>query len=325
MEEFYYKHNTLYCEQLTVSQIGKQFGTPLYIYSKNSVISHCRHIEKSFGAVNHLTTYAVKANANRSILSIIAREGIGADIGSGGELALAIKAGFAPSLITYSGVGKRRDEIESALQHGIHAFNVESEEEVRVISALADRMGKNARILLRVNLDIEADTHPYITTGRRFNKFGVEYTRAAEVLKMARTLPGITVAGIHMHIGSQIIQTETFVKAAREVTKLTNELKGSGITIGELNFGGGFGVTYRDFIRHPALNLESEPSESHVTVSSFIEAIVPELAKSGCKILIQPGRSIIAHAGILLTEILYMKSNGGKMFIIVDEIGRAHV
>ena len=318
MEEFYYQGNTLYCEKLPVEQIGKQFGTPLYIYSRNSIVSHCRYIEKSFGTVNHLTTYAVKANANRAILSTIAQEGIGADIGSGGELQLALESGFPPSLITYSGVGKRRDEIELALKHDIHSFNIESEDEIRVINDIACRLGKKARILMRVNLDIEAETHPYITTGRYYNKFGIEAGKTAGVLAAARLLPGIIVSGIHMHIGSQIIQTETFVKAANEVSKLAGELKRSGIPIEELNFGGGFGVTYRGFIRHPNLTVEQENSESHVTVSTFIEAIVPILASTGCRIIIQPGRSIIAHAGILLTEILYIKNNGGKTFVIVD-------
>ena len=318
MEEFYYKDNTLWCENLPVSQIGKDFGTPLYIYSKNSIASHCRYIENSFGDVDHLTTYAVKANANRTILSLIAHEGIGADIGSAGELGLALSAGFPPSLITYSGVGKRRDEIEMALKHDILAFNVESEDEIRAISEIAVAMGKTARILLRVNLDIEANTHPYITTGRKHNKFGIEYTRTVEVLNMAQSLKGIRVSGIHMHIGSQIIQTETFIKAAQEVTKLVKDLKNAEIQIEQLNFGGGFGVTYRDFVQHPALKLEGEYSESHVTVSRFIEAIVPILRQTRCKILIQPGRSIIAHAGILLTEILYIKHKSGKTFAIVD-------
>jgi diaminopimelate decarboxylase len=318
MEEFYYKENTLWCENLPVAQLGEEFGTPLYVYSKNSVISHCRYIENSFGDVDHLTTYAVKANANKSILTLIAREGIGADIGSGGELALALKAGFDPSLITYSGVGKRPDEIEMALNSGIFAFNVESEEEIRALSDIASETGKVARILLRINFDIEANTHPYITTGRKYNKFGIDYARAGEVIDMALSLRGIRVAGIHMHIGSQIIQTETFVKAANEVTRLVKELKSSDVAIELLNFGGGFGVTYRDFVQHPALKIEGEYSESHVTVAKFIEAILPILRQTRCKILIQPGRSIVAHAGILLTKILYIKHKSGKTFVIVD-------
>ncbi|MFI5252967.1 MAG: diaminopimelate decarboxylase [Bacteroidota bacterium] len=318
MEEFSYREHKLYCERLPVTKLGKDYGTPLYTYSKNSIISHCRNIEKSFGSVPHLTSYAVKANANREILAIIANEGIGADIGSAGELSLALAAGFPASLITYSGVGKRRDEIDMAIHHDILAFNVESEEEIRVISAIASQQNRTVNIFLRVNLDIETDTHPYITTGRKYNKFGIDSTRIGEIMKTACSIPSIKILGIHIHIGSQIIQRETFVKAAHEVSKLVHDLKGSGMPVDQLNFGGGFGVTYRDYVEHPALISDGEHSESHVTVSNFIGAIVPILQKTGCKILIQPGRSIMAHSGILLSEILYIKHNSGKTFIIID-------
>ena len=318
MKEYSYDKSTLMCEEISVKELARRFGTPLYVYSKQSIIDHCRYIEKSFGETNHLSCYAVKANSNLEILRLIAGERLGADIGSAGELTLALKAGFSPSMITYSGVGKRRDEIEFALRSGIMAFNAESEEEIRLISQIVRSMDATARILLRVNLDIEAGTHPYITTGRKHNKFGIERDHAIQVLSMAQRLPGINVLGIHVHIGSQIINEQAFVNAANALVSLVDEARAAGIVIEQLNFGGGFGVTYRQFIDHPLLPKDPKGTEAHITVSSFIEAVMPILGATGCKILIQPGRSIIAHAGILLTEVLYIKKNAGKTFLIVD-------
>jgi diaminopimelate decarboxylase len=318
MREFAYRQNTLVCDDVAVADLAKQFGTPLYVYSKSSLIDHCRHIEKSFTAIDHLTCYASKANSNRELLSVLSKEGIGVDVGSGGELYIALAAGFAPSHITYSGVGKLTSEIEYALKSGIHSFNVESEEELTRIDEIARRLDKKAGILLRVNLDIDAGTHPYITTSRKHNKFGVESGRAGEVLTAARRMAGVDVLGIHMHIGSQIVNVETFITAANAVVKLAAELRAQGIPIRCLNFGGGFGVTYRNFIKHPQLPVETGADESEITVTKFIEAIAPILQSSGCQIMIQPGRSIVAHAGILLTEVLYIKNNGGRTFVIVD-------
>ena len=318
MREYSYKGEDLYCEDTAVSELAKGYGTPLYVYSKNSIIDHCRHIERGFGSTDHLTCYAVKANANRALLRAIAQEGIGADIGSGGELQQAMYAGFSPEKITYSGVGKRTDEIELALRHGIHSLNCESEEEIQSINRIAQEMGKKAGILLRVNLDIDAGTHPYITTGQKHNKFGVEASRAAQVLTAAGKLAGVRILGIHLHIGSQIIDVKAFLKAARAVTKLIGDLRAVGIEITQLNFGGGFGVTYRNFLQHPSLPADESSSETDVTVSRFIEAIVPALKENRCKILIQPGRSIVAHSGILVTEVLYIKRNAGKTFVITD-------
>ncbi|HLX11292.1 MAG TPA: diaminopimelate decarboxylase [Bacteroidota bacterium] len=318
MREFGYTGNALYCEETPISEIAAKFGTPLYIYSKGSIRDHCRHIEKGFAGTDHLTCYAAKANANREILRVVAGEGIGADIGSGGELRQALDAGFAPEMITYTGVGKRPDEIEFALKSGVMALNCESEDEISAISRIAVKLDVTAGVLLRVNLDIDPGTHPYITTGQKHNKFGVESSRAAEVLKMARALPGIRTLGVHIHIGSQIINVEAFLKTAHAVTELVKSLRASGIEIQHLNFGGGFGVTYRNFLQHPGLPVDEQSAENDVTVSRFIEAIVPVLSATGCKILIQPGRSIVAHSGILVTEVLYIKRNAGKTFVIVD-------
>lgn len=318
MEEFRYKNNVLCCENADVGEIARTFGTPLYVYSRASIVDHCRHIERTFENYPHLSCYAVKANANREILKLLAQEGIGADIGSIGELQLALQAGFPPSKITFSGVGKRDDEIAAALKENILGFNVESEEEIRALGSIASSLGARARISLRVNFDIRPDTHPYVTTGAKHNKFGVASERAADVLRSAMTIPSIEVSGIHSHIGSQITQSETFARAARALVRLVGELRAAKVPVTQVNFGGGFGVQYHDFVRHPSLPAEPENPEAEITTVRLLEAVLPILKTANATILIQPGRSIVAHAGILLTKVLYRKKENGKIFVIVD-------
>jgi diaminopimelate decarboxylase len=308
----------LWCEDADLGEIGRRFGTPAYIYSKRSVVDHCRWIESAFGETSHLSCYALKANANREILRVLAAERIGADVGSAGELRLALETGFSPGSITFSGVGKRDDEIALALKEEILALNVESEEEMRIVNDIARGLGKRARVFLRVNLDIPSDTHPYITTGRKHNKFGVESSRAEEILRAAAALPGIELLGIHSHIGSQITKGETFAAAARAIVDLISRLRSGGIGLSQLNFGGGFGVQYRDYLLHPRLPAESENPEADLSTVKLLKSVLPILREAGCKILIQPGRSIVAHAGILLTKVLYRKESSGKTFVIVD-------
>lgn len=318
MEQFKYKDNRLWCEDADLAEVARQFGTPAYVYSKQSVIDHCRWIESAFGETDHLSCYALKANANPEILRILAAEGIGADVGSIGELRLAVEAGFPPGSITFSGVGKRDDEIASAVEQEILALNVESEEEMGVVNGIARRLGKRARVFLRVNLDIPSDTHPYITTGRKHNKFGVEASRAEEILRKAAALPAIEVVGIHSHIGSQITKGETFAAAARAIVELIARLRRGGIGLTQLNFGGGFGVQYRDYLLHPLLPAEGMNPEADLSTVKMLKHILPILREAGCRILIQPGRSIVAHAGVLVTKVLYRKESSGKIFIIVD-------
>ncbi len=318
MHEFKYIDDMLWCENTRLDNPVEEFGTPLYIYSKQSVIDHCRAVENSFGGLNHLSCYAVKANSNINILKIIAAEGLGADIGSSGELFLALKAGFAPEKITYTGVGKRDDEIEYALQNNIMAFNCESAEEISIINEISGRLQKYPHVLLRVNFDIEAKTHPYISTGKKHNKFGVERSNVFDIINESRKLSNIKVLGIHTHIGSQITHPEIFVHAAEEAVDLVNELRGKGIELLQLNFGGGFGVQYHDFVSHPWLPVDDERPDTKFTTVTLIESALPVLKKSNCMVLIQPGRSIIAHAGILVTEVIQRKNNAGKTFIIVD-------
>ncbi|MBI1802945.1 MAG: diaminopimelate decarboxylase [Ignavibacteriae bacterium] len=318
MEQFHYKNNELWCEEVNVDEIVRNVGTPVYVYSRRSIVDHCRWIEQAFGTIDHLSCYAVKANANREVLRTLAHEGIGADAGSVGELYLALAAGFPPEKITFSGVGKRNDEIEFALRRNILSFNAESEEEIQVLSDIAGTLATTARVFLRVNFDIKTTTHPYITTGRRHNKFGVDSSKALSVLRSASRLPGLEVVGIHSHIGSQIIDEETFIAAAEALSRVASNLRSEGINITQINFGGGFGVQYRNYITHRLLPLEPENPEAEVTTVRLLQAILPILKKTGCRIFIQPGRSIVAHAGILLTKVLYRKQGDGKIFVIAD-------
>lgn len=304
-------------ERLRLRDLAARFSTPLYVYSKRSIVDHCRHIEQAFAGHEHLTCYAAKANSNRELLKIIAGEGLGADVGSVGELHLALASGFPPEKITFSGVGKRDDEIEYALKHDILSFNVESTEEIDVLNHIAGGLGTSARILLRVNLDIDAGGHAYVSTSLEQNKFGIGQRHAQEVLHWAQSLPHIEVRGIHSHIGSQIIKVETFNAAARAIVVLVQHLRSAGIPIHDLDFGGGFGVQYRGYVSHPDLPVE-EPEEVNLSASTLVKGVIPLLKDLGCRISIQPGRSIIAHAGVLLTRVLYRKEGDERTFIIVD-------
>jgi diaminopimelate decarboxylase len=317
MREIVYIGNDLMMEDVKCVDVARRFGTPLYIYSKRSIIDHCRHIERAFENLDHLTCYAAKANTNRAIMRVIADEGLGVDVGSGGELAIALAAGFFPSKITFSGVGKRDDEIEYALRTGIRAFNVESREEIAILNDIAGSLQARARILVRVNLDVDPGGHVYLTTGLKHNKFGIEQKQAASILQWSSSLPHIDVRGVHSHIGSQITSVDTFSTAARALRQLVLDLRGADIPIHDIDFGGGYGVQYHGFVSHPHIPVE-EPDEVNLSASALVAAVVRILRDLGCRISIQPGRSIIAHAGVLLTQVLYRKLSEQKTFIVVD-------
>jgi diaminopimelate decarboxylase len=319
MKHFYYKENHLLCEEIPVQSIAEEFGTPLYLYSRQQLLDNFRAIDGSFAGVDHITCYALKANSNHELLKLLVSEGAGADAVSAGEIHLALKAGFAPSKITFAGVGKRDDEIEYALGKEIFSFNIESLQELEVINGIAARLGTKARVALRINPDIDASTHPYISTGLKTNKFGIDISVAIDAFKFAASLPNIQVDGIHTHIGSQILKVDPFVQTAETVVKMVKDLRGIGIDIHHIDFGGGFGVTYRNAIKHPLLP-EVEATEADVAPSNdlFITSVLPILKQSGCTLVIEPGRSIIANAGILVTKVLYLKDNGVKKFVIID-------
>ena len=317
MNPFHYEEHALCCEDVPLSRLADAYGTPLYVYSADAIRTRCRELERAFGATPHLTCYAVKANANRTLLKLIAGEGLGADVGSVGELRLALHAGFPPAMITFSGVGKRDDEMDAALREEILAFNVESLAEIEVLGSIAAARGRTAQILLRANLDIDAGGHAYVSTSKKENKFGVPAGRAVDVLRTAASIPGIAVRGIHSHIGSQILNVETFVRAAHEIARLTGELRSAGIPIADLDFGGGFGVQYRGFVSHPALPTEA-PDQGCLDPVELLTAVLPILRDTGCRISIQPGRAIVAQAGALLTRVLYRKETEHKTFLVVD-------
>jgi diaminopimelate decarboxylase len=317
MNPFTYAGGRLVCEEVPLEDLAGRYGTPLYIYSRQAIVSRCHEIEQAFGDTPHLTCYAVKANANRHILRLIADLGLGADVGSGGELALALAAGFAPNRTTFSGVGKRDDEIIAGLENIIRAFNVESEEEIRVLNDLAIQRGTVAGILLRVNLDIDAGGHAYVSTSLRRNKFGVPRERAVAILRAAQDLPHIAVRGVHSHIGSQIVRQDVFIRAAESLAALVGELRKAHVRIREIDFGGGFGIQYRGVLSHPELPAEY-PETTGLSPADVIRAVLPVLAPTGCEIAIQPGRTVVGPAGALLVRVLYRKDGGDKVFVIVD-------
>lgn len=317
MSLYTYQDRKLWVESVSLQQLAEQHGTPLYVYSRRAILEDIRRIEDGFGGMPHLTYYAVKANANRVLLRMIAGEGLGADVGSKGELYLALTTGFSPSKITFSGVGKRDDEIAFALEHRILAFNVESTEEIEVINQIARQMGARASILLRVNLDIDAGGHAYVSTSMRHNKFGIPHTRALEVLRWAAGLSHVEVRGVHSHIGSQILRPSTFLKAAEAIGDVVRRLRKGGVPIHDVDFGGGYGIQYHGFISHPELPYEA-PEDPSLSTAELLRPALPVLRDLGCTISIQPGRSIVAHGGVLLTRVLYRKETAEKTFLIVD-------
>lgn len=319
MTHFTYKENQLYCEETPVQEIAEEFGTPLYLYSKQQLLYNFRSIDSAFAGVDHTTCYALKANSNLELLKLLVKEGAGADAVSAGEIYFALKAGFHPSKITFAGVGKQDDEIEYALKQDIFSFNIESIEELAVVNEIAGRSKKKARIALRINPDIDASTHPYISTGLKTNKFGIDINVAMETFKYASSLPNLHLDGIHTHIGSQILKLDPFIQTAQTVVKMVGELRSNGINIRHIDFGGGYGVTYKNAIKHPLLPVEQATSADETPGNNaFITSVIPILKQADCKLVIEPGRSIVADTGILVTKVLYRKDNGVKKFVIVD-------
>jgi diaminopimelate decarboxylase len=304
MHNFEYRQGELYCEQVPVSRIAKEVGTPCYIYSHATLIRHIRAYDSAFRTVPHLIAFAMKANSNLAVLRLMAKEGSGVDIVSGGELFRALKAGVPPSKIVFAGVGKNADEIRDALKADILMFNIESSAEMHAINDVAASAGKTARVALRINPDIDPDTHPYISTGLKKSKFGIAADRALEEFRVASSLRHIEVIGIHAHIGSQLTDVTPFVESLKKVITLVDTLKAQGIIIRYLNIGGGLGITYSD--EKPPL-----PQE-------LADAVSPLVKDRKLTLVMEPGRVIVGNAGILLTKALYEKVGETKRFIIVD-------
>lgn len=305
MDFFQYKNEQLYVEDLPVKQLAEEFGTPLYIYSRATLERHWHAFDSALGKHPHLICYAVKANSNIGILNVMAKLGSGFDIVSQGELERVLAAGGEASKVVFSGVAKSRAEIMRALEVGIRCFNVESVAELHHINQIAGEMGKVAPISLRVNPDVDAHTHPYISTGLKENKFGVSVDEAREVYKLAATLPHVKITGMDCHIGSQLTELQPFLDATDRLIRLMEQLKEDGIKLKHLDLGGGLGVTYTD---------ETPPHPS-----DYATALLNKLKDyEDLEIILEPGRAIAANAGILVAKVQYLKSNESRNFAITD-------
>jgi len=304
MHDFHYEGKDLWCEELPIRDIVAQVGTPLYIYSHRTLKNHFRVFDDAFSRIPHITCFAVKSNSNIAILRIFIREGGGVDIVSGGELYRAMKAGVDPRKVVYSGVGKKIEEIEYALASNILMFNVESLQELEVINQCAARMKRKAGVALRVNPDVDPETHPYISTGLKENKFGVNVEKSLETYLQARKLKYLDIKGISCHIGSQLTKISPFIDALDRLKNLLVHLREAGLDIRYLDLGGGLGITY---------NAETPPHPSE-----YADAIIKASRDISCTFIFEPGRVIVGNAGILVARVLYTKANEEKNFIIVD-------
>jgi diaminopimelate decarboxylase len=305
--EVAYRDNTLFLEDVPLAALAHRFGTPLFAYSRGSIERALSSYERALAGRDHLVCYAVKANSNLAILQWFARRGCGFDIVSGGELERVLAAGGDAARVVFSGVGKTRAEMSRALDAGVMCFNVESVGELELLSAVADESGRTARVSLRVNPDVDAKTHPYISTGLRGNKFGIAHTEALAAFRRAARLPGIEVAGIDCHIGSQIVESDPYVAALDRLLDLVETLEAEGIAIAHLDLGGGLGIAY---------DAETPPEAEHL-VRRLLERIDAR-GHGGRKLLLEPGRSLVGNAGVLVTEVLYTKPGEEKNFCIVD-------
>ncbi|HMK61859.1 MAG TPA: diaminopimelate decarboxylase [Dissulfurispiraceae bacterium] len=304
MHFFEYKKGELYAEDVPVREIAAKYGTPVYIYSSKTLLRHFNAYDNAFDGKSHIICFALKANSNAAIIRLFAKHGCGADVVSGGELYRALKAGIPARKIVYAGVGKTEDEIRYALKNKILMFNVESENELRELNRIAGVMGVKANIALRINPDIDPQTHPYISTGLKKHKFGIPIELALEHYKIAVSLKNISVVGIHKHIGSQLTKLSPFVDALRRILLLINELAKDCIRIDYLDIGGGLGITY----------LDEEPPEPN----DLAKHILPLIKDRDLTLVMEPGRSLVGNAGILVTKTLYLKEGEEKSFVIVD-------
>ncbi len=304
MNFFHYLNDELWCEEVPVEKIAEKVGTPFYLYSFNTLSHHFKVFDESFADIPHIVCFAAKANSNVAILRAFSRLGGGVDIVSGGELYRALQAGVDPQKIVYSGVGKKAEEIEYALSSNILMFNVESPQELEAISTCAGRMNRKARIALRINPDVNPETHPHISTGLKENKFGIDLDTAIGQYRLAASLPNLEIQGISCHIGSQVTKLSPFLETFSHVKDLLRLLRSSGINIKYLDLGGGLGIRY---------NQEEPPHPSE-----YAKALVGMKEDLDCTFIFEPGRVIVGNAGILVTRVLYTKENMDKHFIIVD-------
>ncbi len=304
MDHFQYRDGRLYGEDVDLVRVAEEFGTPCYVYSRATLERHFRAFDAAFAGQEHLVCYAVKANSNLALLNVLARLGAGFDIVSVGELERVLAAGGDPAKVVFSGVGKRADEMRRALEVGIHCFNVESEPELERLDQMAGELGLRAPVSLRVNPDVDAKTHPYISTGLKENKFGIDIARAPEVYARAAELANLEILGVDCHIGSQITQVGPFVDALERVLGLIDTLCERGIALRHLDLGGGLGISYRD--------------ETPPLPGDYAAPLLDRLAGRDLQVIIEPGRAIVGNAGVLLTRVEYLKHTAHKDFAVVD-------
>jgi len=304
MDHFTYRNFDLCCEQVSLRSLAADIGTPAYVYSKAALLESYRAYDDAFAEVPHVVCYSIKANANLGVLATLARAGAGADIVSGGELFRALRAGFPPSRIIFSGVGKTRDEMRDALEAEILMFNVESLSELRTLDEVARELGVRAPVALRVNPDVDPQTHPYIATGLKTSKFGIPFAQALEAYEEAASLKGVEVVGADMHIGSQLTKAAPFADAVARLASLVKALRERAIAIRTVDVGGGLGIRHRE--------------ETPPTHREYAMALLPALRELGVTVLLEPGRSIVGNAGVLLTRVLYRKDTGNKKFVVID-------
>jgi diaminopimelate decarboxylase len=302
---FVYRSGSLFCEQVSLADVARDHGTPAYVYSQSAVTDRLRAYREALAGVPHRICYAVKANSNLALLQVLAQEGAGFDIVSGGELFRVLAAGADASKVVFSGVGKTREEIRFALEHGIHSFNCESEPELETLGNTAAELGATASIALRVNPDVDASTHPYISTGLKEHKFGIDIAEVERVYEQVRAYPSLVADGVSCHIGSQLLSIEPLLEAAEKMLGLVERLRTKGFPIRHLDLGGGLGVPYR-------------PSDSPSSIREFVSHLRRRIDAAGLEITLEPGRSIAAEAGVLLARVLFTKQNGGKHFVILD-------
>jgi len=319
LHSFHYRDGRLHCEEADLKQVAGRFGTPLYVYSASTILDHYRRLDAALHELDHLICYAAKANSNGAILRLLADEGAGFDIVSGGELYRVLRAGGRAGSCTFAGVGKSREEIEFALEEGVFCFNVESEAELDHINRIAAGKDLRAPIALRVNPDVEAGTHKYVSTGRSENKFGIGLDRIAQVYKAAADMANITIRGVQMHIGSQITEARPFADAIAKVAPMVRDLKQC-YAIEFLSIGGGMGIVYQSSLASGEGDWwrDAAAGPHPLTIDEYAAAILPPLRDLGLRILLEPGRFLVGNAGVLLTRVRYIKQAEQKKFVIVD-------
>ncbi len=304
MSPFHYRQGSLHCEDVPLAWIAQEVGTPCYVYSYKAIRERYLRLERALDGVPHLICYAMKACSNQAILRTLIREGAGIEIVAGGELYRALAAGADPRKIVYAGVGKRADEIAYALRSDVLMLNVESAQEMAAIEAIAARLGKQAQVALRVNPDVDPATHPYIATGLRQAKFGMEINEAWQLVRGRQRLAHVAIVGVHAHLGSQITYPGPFVEMAQRVVAFARALRAEGLDIRYVNLGGGLGIAYHD---------ERPPS-----LEEWAAALVEAVASLGCTLILEPGRALVGEAGALLTQVLYTRQNAARRFVVVD-------